>query len=141
MLPAQQGRAAVFRHDVDSGVALPPRRADRADRDHRHRTGLVGQGHRGSVLDVSVQAQIINLLQDLQEEFDLTYLFVAHDLSVVRHLCDHVAVMQNGKLVEFNETEKLFEEPRGPYTIKLLSAIPSPDPDERLEFPEISAVS
>ena len=93
-----------------------------------------------SALDVSVQAQIINLLQDLQEEFDLTYLFVAHDLSVVRHLCNRVAVMQNGKLVEFAETETLFENPQDPYTIKLLSAIPSADPDERLEFPEISAV-
>ena len=82
-----------------------------------------------SALDVSVQAQVINLLEDLQEEFDLTYIFVAHDLSVVRHICDEVAVMYQGKLVETGTAEKLFEDPRHPYTKGLLSAIPSPDPD------------
>ena len=86
-----------------------------------------------SALDVSVQAQVINLLQDLQEEFQLTYIFVAHDLSVVRHLCNRVAVMYKGKLVEMEETETLFQTPRHPYTRVLLSAIPSPDPDVRLQ--------
>lgn len=85
-----------------------------------------------SALDVSVQAQVINLLQDLQEEFHLTYIFVAHDLSVVRHICKRVAVMCQGKIVELEETEKLFENPQHAYTKVLLSAIPSPDPDCRL---------
>jgi ABC-type oligopeptide transport system ATPase subunit len=82
-----------------------------------------------SALDVSVQAQVINLLEDLQEELDLTYVFVAHDLSVVRHICDEVAVMYQGKIVEFGEVDAIFNRPRHPYTKGLLSAIPSPDPD------------
>lgn len=89
-----------------------------------------------SALDVSVQAQVINLLQDLQEELDLTYIFVAHDLSVVKHICNRVAVMYQGKIVEFGDTDSIFADPQHPYTKKLLSAIPSPDPDERMEFPE-----
>ena len=84
-----------------------------------------------SALDVSIQAQIINLMMDLQKEFDLSILFIAHDLSVVKHISDRVGVMNLGELVEINKTDEIFNDPNHSYTKELLRAIPEPDPEGR----------
>ena len=86
-----------------------------------------------SALDVSIQAQVINLLHDLQKEFNLTYLFISHDLSVVEYISDKVGVMYLGKMVEFAETKELFSHPMHPYTESLLSAVPVADPTQQMD--------
>lgn len=94
-----------------------------------------------SALDVSVQAQIINLLKELQRQFNLTYIFVAHDLHVVRYIADRVAVMYAGRIVEMGDTESIFNHPGHPYTKALLSAIPYPDPDRKIEYKPLGEVA
>jgi len=94
-----------------------------------------------SALDVSIQAQVINLLMDLQQRLQLTYLFIAHDLRLVRHICTRVAVMYLGKIVEMGETERLFAAPQHPYTRALLSAVPVLDPDAPRQRVELDPAS
>lgn len=94
-----------------------------------------------SALDVSIQAQVVNLLQDLQEEHKLTYLFIAHDLSMVKHISDRIGVMHNGKLLEVGNSDEIYHYGVHPYTESLLSAIPLPDPDHERQRKRIKYVS
>ena len=105
------------------------------------RPSLIVADEAVSALDVSVQAQVLNLLKDLQEEFKLTCIFVAHNLDVIRHVCDRVAVMYAGRIVELGTTAALFKDPRHPYTRALHSAVPRPDPDQRMNFEIIGEVA
>ncbi len=98
------------------------------------RPSLVVADEAVSALDVSVQAQVLNLMQDLGEEFGLTYLFVGHNLDVVRHFCDRVAVLYAGRMVELAPAEQLFDAPLHPYTRELIAAAPQPDPGKKMRF-------
>jgi peptide/nickel transport system ATP-binding protein len=137
--PRQAGRRA---RELLQIVGLPPDAVSRYPHEfsggQRQRIGLarslalnpdfIVADEPVSALDVSIQAQIINLLENLQKEFDLTYLFIAHDLAVVRHISDRIAVMYLGSIVEVSPAGELYENPLHPYTISLLSAVPIPDP-------------
>ncbi|XKH51801.1 dipeptide ABC transporter ATP-binding protein [Chryseomicrobium palamuruense] len=145
VLPANKRRARI--EELLETVGLLPYQADRFPHEfsggQRQRIGiaralsvdpkLIICDEAVSALDVSIQAQVLNLLEDLQEEFNLTYLFISHDLGVVRHISDRIIVMYLGKIVEIADKTSLFENPQHPYTKALLSAIPVPDPDKKKE--------
>lgn len=145
VLPSNKRRARI--EELLETVGLLPYQADRFPHEfsggQRQRIGiaralsvnpkLIICDEAVSALDVSIQAQVLNLLEDLQEEFNLTYLFISHDLGVVRHISDRIIVMYLGKIVEIADKTSLFENPQHPYTKALLSAIPVPDPDKKKE--------
>ena len=137
-----EGRRDERVDELMETVGLPPHASNRYPREfsggQRQRVGLARAlavepdvlvaDEPVSALDVSIQAQILNLLSDLQAEFDLTMLFIAHDLSVIRHICDRVAVMYLGEIMEITRTDRLFDHPQHPYTRSLMRAIPEPEP-------------
>lgn len=144
-LPANKRRERI--EELLETVGLLPYQADRFPHEfsggQRQRIGiaralsvnpkLIICDEAVSALDVSIQAQVLNLLEDLQEQYNLTYLFISHDLGVVRHISDRIIVMYLGKIVEIADKHSLFENPQHPYTKALLSAIPVPDPDKKKE--------
>ena len=145
VLPANKRRERI--EELLETVGLLPYQADRFPHEfsggQRQRIGiaralsvnpeLIICDEAVSALDVSIQAQVLNLLEELQEEYNLTYLFISHDLGVVRHISDRIIVMYLGKIMEIADKESLFENQKHPYTKALLSAIPVPDPDKKKE--------